>query len=254
MVAPSDDRLIPLEAAFNFRDLGGYPTADGRRVRWRTLYRADGLSRLTEHDVEVLDELGIATVIDLRTVEELEEQGRVPEVGTRELAFHHLPLFDVLPTQDEMVLWDDIEFVARRYHEMMRDGTTAITRSLGLLADPASHPAVFHCRAGKDRTGILAALVLGLLGVPEDHIVADYALSQSAMQRMLDQLKIEHPDRHEELEKRRGAIVNAVPEVMAGLLATIRETYGSFEGYAAELGVGGVVDDLRAALLEPGPE
>ncbi len=79
-------RLVELEGCFNFRDLGGYETTDGRTVRWRRLFRSDGLHRLTEGDLEDLAELGLATVIDLRTVAEVEERGRYAAVRRRRLS------------------------------------------------------------------------------------------------------------------------------------------------------------------------
>ena len=88
------NRVITLEAVHNFRDLGGYPTVDGRVTRWRTLFRSDGLDRLTGADLEVVRELGIRTVIDLRTQGELDARGRFP-VEAHPVAFHHLPGIDV---------------------------------------------------------------------------------------------------------------------------------------------------------------
>ena len=86
-------RLIALDGVHNFRDLGGYPTADGRTTRWGRLYRADGLFRLTTDDVEALRPLGLRTVVDLRTHEELELRGRFP-VEAHPVAFHHIPVLD----------------------------------------------------------------------------------------------------------------------------------------------------------------
>src|SRR6202041_1944966 len=93
-------RKLVFEGCFNFRDLGGYPTADGRRTRWRRLFRADGLSRLTDSDMDSLAALGIVTVIDLRTDLEAGTQGRFPE-GVDGVDYHHLPLTDTLPGEEE---------------------------------------------------------------------------------------------------------------------------------------------------------
>jgi protein-tyrosine phosphatase len=249
MIAMSNPaRHIDLEGCFNFRDLGGYRAADGRAVRWRHLYRADGLQRLTPSDLAVLDDLGVVTVIDLRTPVELSERGRFDGSG-RSVSFHHLPMIDVLPNPDEYPSWVEPQFVAARYAEMLDTGAESVRRVLEILADTQSYPAVFHCAAGKDRTGILAALVLGLLGVPDDEISSDYALSARAMSRMLDWLRHEHPDRVEELDRRENAILSADPSVMAGLLAALRDEHGSLEGYAAAIGADGSLEPLRANLL-----
>lgn len=242
------DRHIELEGAFNFRDLGGYETADGRMIRWRRLYRADGLSRLTPRDMERLAELELATVIDLRTTGELQEYGRIPEPGW-ELEFHHLPIMEALPDRDEYPAWVNLDYVLGGYARMLETGGPAIAAALRLLADPATYPAVFHCSAGKDRTGILAALVLGFLGVPDEVIVADYALSRAAMERRYRRLLEEHPDRREEIERWKPALLSAEPEVMAGLLDTVRRRYGSLGGYAAAIGAVDALDGLRDALL-----
>ena len=111
------DRRIPLEGAVNFRDLGGYPAAGGRRIRWRTLFRADGLSRLTPADRTVIRQLGVATVIDLRTTYEL-ERGRFP-VEEIPVGFHHVPLLDTVPSPETFDLTPGM--LATQYDEIARD-------------------------------------------------------------------------------------------------------------------------------------
>ena len=249
-VQPSVDRRhVSLEGSFNFRDLGGYKVAGGRSVRWRRLFRADGLHRLTEADLDRLVELGLRTVIDLRTVDEVEERGRIewPAPG---LAYHHLPMIDVLPDREEMPSWISASFVAERYTAMLGEGGQAVTEALALLRDPSAYPAVFHCAAGKDRTGILAAVVLGLLGVSDADIVTDYALSRAAMARMLEWLRATHPEVLEQMENRTAAIIAAEPETMALFLERFRLEYGSFETYARSLGLAAAVTDLRASMLD----
>src|SRR5579859_4556528 len=185
MTAPAgNQRVVDLEGCFNFRDLGGYRTVDGRCVRWQRLFRADGLHRLTEADLAHLAGLGLATVIDLRTEKELDEVGRIAWPAP-DLAFHHLPMLDVLPDRTTYPAWVDAGYVADRYVAMLEKGRDAVAEALAILTDPTAYPAVFHCAAGKDRTGLLAAVVLGLLNVSDEDIVADYALSQHAMTRML---------------------------------------------------------------------
>ena len=207
------ERHVALEGCFNFRDLGGYRTPDGRRVRWRQLFRADSLSRLTGSDFDQLGAMGLATVIDLRTVSEVAERGRVewPAPG---ITYHHLPMLDVLPDRDEYVEWAAPDFVARRYADMLATGASAVAEALRVLADSRCHPAVIHCAAGKDRTGIISALVLGLLGVSDEDIVA------------------------------------AEPETMHAFLGRFRDDHGSFEDYASGLGLSGAMRALRSALLE----
>jgi protein-tyrosine phosphatase len=249
-VADSEpSRTLVFDGCFNFRDLGGYPTADGRRTRWRRLFRADGLSRLTENDLSTLAALGVVTVIDLRTDLEADTQGRFPR-DVAGVTYHHLPLTDTLPGEEESADWDRAAFVSARYLAMLSEGTATVSGVIGLLADPANRPAVFHCSVGKDRTGVLAAVVLGFLGVPDDVIVGDYALSYHAMLRILAHLKERYPDAADIVERYRPVILSAEPASMAGFVAGVRRTYGSFDDLAAFLGVTAEADALRAEILE----
>jgi protein-tyrosine phosphatase len=242
-------RSLDLSGCFNFRDLGGYPTADGHRLRWRKLFRADGLTRLDAEDCARLAQLGLATVIDLRTPGELDERGRVPE-GHFEFEYHHLPLTDVLVPERDLARYAEPDFVTDRYLKLFSDGSDSISRAVKVLAAPAALPAVFHCSAGKDRTGILAALVLGLLGVPDELIVEDYALSGKAMHRLLDWLRQQYADTAE-VERYAPAVTSAHPESMAEFLASLRKEHTSWEGVAEHLGVSDAVEVLRGLLLEP---
>jgi hypothetical protein len=250
-VADADpSRKLSFEGCFNFRDLGGYPTIDGRTTRWRRLFRADGLSRLTEADMAVLRDLGVVTVIDLRTVLEADTQGRFPE-DVDGVSYYHLPLTDTLPGEEESPDWDRPAFVAERYRGMLSEGTETVTSAIRLLADPGRQPAVFHCSVGKDRTGVLSGLVLGFLGVPDEVIVDDYALSYEAMLQLLEHLKERYPDASEIVERYRPVILSAEPASMAGFVEGVRSTYGSFDALAGTLGLAAEVDALRDELLEP---
>jgi protein-tyrosine phosphatase len=241
------ERHIALQGAVNFRDLGGYATSDGRRTRWRVLFRADGLGELTGPDLDVLRELGIRTVVDLRSGQEV-AQSRF-DVDAHPVTFHHFPFIDALPDVDTFERAPG--FLAAQYTEMLDDATPQIIGALDALAAPDARPAVFHCTAGKDRTGLLAALVLSLLGVPEETVVADYALSGAAMARLRDKLILKYPDSGEAIAAADG-IFSADPANMVALLEHVRARYGTVAGYAAEVGVpDGVVDVLRHTMLEP---
>jgi protein-tyrosine phosphatase len=253
-------RVLALEAAYNFRDLGGY-AAPGRRVtRWRTLFRADGLHRLTVADLGVMEEIGLRTVIDLRTADELVERGRFP-LDVHPVGYHHVSLMDVI--------WDPgqapaetsgapvADFLLHRYIEMIDGAGARIGDIFAILADPDALPAVFHCAAGKDRTGILAALLLSSLGVVDDDVVADYALTGEAVPRMLAAWKAAaaaNPpvEGVAPATPTPASFLAAEPDAMAGLLTLIREVHGSTRQYVRTLGVSdAVLADLEAALLEP---
>jgi len=243
-------RRLTLTGCVNFRDLGGYPGAEGRALRWRRLFRADGLTRLDENDCAQLADLGLATVIDLRTKGEVEERGRFPE-DVFEVEYHHLPLTDVLPPTEDLSRYDEPAFVTSRYQQLFAEGSSSLARAVQVLAEPDALPAVFHCSAGKDRTGILAALVLGFLGVPHEVIVEDYALSADAMIALLERLKQEYADSVEEVERYAPAVISVAAESMARILSSLEDEHGSFDDLARSLGVTGAVSRLRDALLEP---
>jgi protein tyrosine/serine phosphatase len=242
-------RRLELERAWNFRDLGGYQGRDGRVVRWRRLFRADGLDRLTEADLRQIETLGLRTVIDLRTGDEVARGRLAPTAG--EPAWHHLPMLDVLPAQEEYEAWARAAYVADQYLAMTASAADSVAAFLHLACNPDAYPLVFHCFAGKDRTGILTALVLGLLGVPDADIVEDYALSRAAMVQLLAWLRTEAGEQADELESRSAAIVAAEPETMAAFLRGFRATYGSFDAYAVSLGHPHAAALLAEALLEP---
>ena len=242
-------RKLPLSGCVNFRDLGGYPTHDGRRVRWRRLFRADGLTRLHTDDLALLGDLGLTTVIDLRTVGELEGRGQFPH-DTVPVDYHHLPLTDVLPPPEDLHRYDEPEFVTARYLQMFDEGSSSIARAVRVLASPDALPAVFHCSAGKDRTGVVAAVVLGFLGVPREVIVDDYALSAEAMVALVERLKEEYSETVEEVEKYAPAVISVAPSTMDAFLDSLEDEHGTFDELACVLDVTDAVTRLRALLLE----
>ena len=242
------ERLIALEGAVNFRDLGGYLVAGGgSKTRWRTLFRADGLGELTEGDFEVMRSLDIRTVVDLRAPHELERE-RFDTVA-HPVAFHHVPFIETLPDPEEFDRRP--ELLEAQYLEMLDNSGQQIRTALEVLAAPGAMPAVFHCTAGKDRTGLLSAIVLSLLGVDEETVVADYALSGEAMGRLREKIVRKYPE-SQTLLNNLDEVFSAHPTKMQNLLAYLRRHYGSVEEYASGIRAGPeVVAALRASLLEP---
>ena len=177
---PPESRLLPLVGAFNFRDLGGYPTTDGKVTRWGRLYRSDTLHELTGSDLEVLREIGLATVIDLRTGAELEGTGR-GLLADEPVRFVHLPVMEVEAIDDGPPRSLAELELASLYLGWLRSRTPVLVDALAVIGDPENHPLVFHCAAGKDRTGVLAALVLDILGVERHVIVEDYVVTASRL-------------------------------------------------------------------------
>ncbi|HET6794287.1 MAG TPA: tyrosine-protein phosphatase [Acidimicrobiales bacterium] len=239
------------ESIFNFRDLGGYRTADGRTVAWRRLYRADGMHRMTEADRALVTELGLRTVIDLRTEGEAEASGRFRPLDAAIGVLSHPVLREVWDHEAVDPDQDAVDYLAHRYELMLEEGGPAIASVLAALTDYGTLPAVFHCAAGKDRTGVVAALVLSLLGVPDDDVAADYALSEGAVGRMVDWLSVHRPEMAERMVALPEAFRSAPPEAMHRTLEHLRSDHGGPEGFVASLGVApGVVERLREVLLE----
>jgi protein-tyrosine phosphatase len=244
----SFERHLRFDGCFNFRDLGGYRTADGRTVRGRRLFRADGPHALTDADTDALRRLGVVAIIDLRTATEAAERGHwsahLPGATT-----YPLSMTDVLPDNDELLAWTDPDFVAARYREMLDAGNEAVSETLAILTDPDAYPAMIHCSAGKDRTGILSAIILGILRVPDETIIEDYALSGPAMEHLVDHFRRTYPDAREQLARIAPALVAAEPATMHGFLERVHADYGSIEGYVTALGLATVVPYLQANLL-----
>lgn len=242
----SPRRRIELAGPVNFRDLGGYAAGDGRRVRWRRVFRSDSLGPVTPADASHLtEELGLVSVVDLRSTHEVEKEGRGALVDAA-VEYHHLPLFEVVPgVRPE---WPDT--LHDLYRTLLRDSADRVAAVLGVIATAEAHPVVFHCVAGKDRTGVVAAVLLGLLGVSKDDIVSDYALTQEIMPVMLERWR-RSSDRPDEKEFP-AHVLQAEAHTMRRLLDLLDEDYGSVTGYAR---AGGVTDEvvgaLRAHLLEP---
>jgi protein-tyrosine phosphatase len=243
-------RRITLERAFNFRDLGGYAASSGSTVRWGLLYRADGIHRIEGADLARVAALGIRTVLDLRTRGELDDHGRVPTEAI-DATYHHLPLLDQVWERDlPLAELDAVDFLAGRYFDMLTLGAESIVTALTTASDTERLPLVFHCSAGKDRTGVLAAILLSILGVSDDDIAADYALSRAAMRELAEWVRAERPESYETMAAQPPAFLDAPPLAMRRFLALARSQYGSLREYAEGAGLESrAVDALQSALL-----
>jgi protein-tyrosine phosphatase len=241
------ERAVVFTNVFNFRDLGGYGTADARHVRWHRLFRSDDLTHLGDDDAEQFGALGIRTVVDLRRPDEIESAGRIMPLPS--YAYHHVHLVHpAWPEQSFADTSERAEYVRERYNEMLAAGADAVGRTLRLIADPEAAPLVFHCRAGKDRTGIISAVALSLLGVSDEDIADDYQLSELAEKPIWDF----HASTHPEMRDKRWLHFTVNPrEAMLGVLADVRARHGSVAGYAESVGVSAEhIAAMRAHLLE----
>ncbi|MEV6210832.1 tyrosine-protein phosphatase [Kitasatospora sp. NPDC051914] len=238
---------ITFDRLCNFRDLGGHRTADGRTVRPGLLYRSDSLGKLDGSDLDRFRALGIRTVIDLRYPWEIAQTARIPDFPG--LAFHNLSI-EHRP-YDQAALGPDVDpgpYLAERYAEVAEDGAGELAEVLGVIA-AADAPLAFHCYSGKDRTGIVAALVLTLLGVAEEDILADFARTEHATATLVAEWHARHPD----LTLVWPGYGRAPADIMRRFLAALTTRYGSVAAYAAtRLGADDTLTaSLRTRLLTP---
>lgn len=255
------ERVLPLQGGRNFRDLGGYATADGRRVKWGKIYRSGSMAGLTTDDYGYLSDLGIKFVCDLRTRQEREAEPN-QWVLARKVAYwardYDMSVGDLgkLMAAQELTPAKMRESMVALYRELPFEQAPAYRVMFSRLAADEI-PLAFNCSAGKDRAGTGAALILSALGVPRDTIVADYALSESI-------LKAQGAFRSDQRSKEAwGPIANMSPEVFAPLIRSdpsyiramfdaIDKKYGSVERYLRdELGVTPAdLARMRRQLLE----
>ncbi len=252
------ERLVSLERGRNFRDLGGYRTAAGGRVRWGLVFRSASLHRLTAADLTTLDRLGLRVVYDLRGDE---ERDRAPSVLPDDVRCELLPIGGTAAKTKELtdlVLAGRLadvppDFLVRIYDAMIDTAATTFGRLLTRLTDPDGLPALFHCHAGKDRTGIVAALLLTVLGVHDNTVLDDYQLSGiHYTEHQLAAVQTKLAGAGVDAERYR-AVFGTPRHAMATVLATLRERHGSVEAYLHDAaGVDlAVFAELRARLVRP---
>jgi protein-tyrosine phosphatase len=250
-------RIVELEGGTNFRDAGGYPTADGRSVRWGHVYRSGALHRLTDDDLHAVAKLGIRVVFDLRREVECE---RAPSRLPASVDRRHLPIggessrtkeqYDLLVAGRLAEVTSD--FLVDVYDDLCGIGATTFGSVLTGMAEPDGTPALVHCTAGKDRTGVAIALLLSVLGVDDELILDDYELStEHFTERQLDRLPGGSDAARVSPEHFR-VLFGAPRHALASALTTLRRRHGSIERYLVdEAGVDpAVFDVLRARLLE----
>jgi len=222
----SPARHLALQGASNFRDLGGYPTADGRTTRWRHIFRSNHLGQLTAADVEIVRALGVRSAFDFRGLEE-----RAAGVCVvNEIMVHSLPIEPsvVAALRAELARGTltgavALELMRESYRNYVRHHTHSFRELFGhLLEDRA--PLVIHCTAGKDRTGFASALILHALGVPDDIIAEDYLLTNQHYKRDAT-AATDLPD------DVRNAIGSVETSYLAAAFEAVGEEYGDLETY-----------------------
>ncbi len=258
MNTAADKRHIPLDGTPNFRDLGGYETEDGRKVKWRRVFRSGTLADLTDKDHEKIETLEIQRIYDLRTDDERATYpSRLPENGPSviPLSIHGRDVvrgegFDLEAYLRSLTAEEFVKGIKESYHAFVITHAHQYNALFDHLDGQSEGAALIHCAAGKDRTGVACALVLHALGVPQETILHDYKLTN----RFLDddyrtnrraQLIPDGVDFDVELED---ALFEARHEYIQAAFDAIDAEYGSLDDYLT--GPLNVSDRMRQSLRE----
>jgi protein tyrosine/serine phosphatase len=240
----ASDRFIELAGAGNVRDLGGLPTADGRQTRRGRILRSDFLVNLSPDDERaLLREFGLKTVIDLRTASEVESfPGPWEERGVDVVraSFPLDPAFAANGTDDMVGL----------YLSFLEPPAAAAGAALKALIAVERHPLLIHCAAGKDRTGVLVALALELLGVEREALVADYVLTHARMPAVLARLEVEAG--RTRTRTLPAVMYGADAETIESFLAGLEWRFGGAAAWALDQGISAAaIEAFRAGMLIP---
>ncbi len=257
----SRERRLPFSGAKNFRDLGGYQTVDGKRVRWGVLYRSDSLHKLTERDLKRLSGLGLQWIVDFRSPKEKEDwPDRLPDGMSAQIV--EIPIID---SSTQIYQSSREEFVKNLknidpQHSLSLTNTELATRFTGemqqfidVLFLSNGNPVLFHCTAGKDRTGFAAAITLRMLGVPQEVVMEDYLLTNkyfyTAQRRNLLLLRL---IKGRQIAQVVSGMIQADSVYLSAAFHAIDQNHGSFDRYVhQELGLTDEdVDHLKSLYLE----
>ena len=275
---PTSRRRIPLQGAHNCRDLGGLPTVDGRTVRPGRVLRCDSTAGFTDADVALLtDALGLRTVLDLRTRQEI--LAHPSRLSDRPVRHVNLPIRTAGPHAGQLgprreaadaetrppITGVDVsaaagaqapEEPARRlaegYQAYLEGSSAVIVAALELLAEPATTPALVHCTAGKDRTGVVVAMLLSTLGVPAEDIIGDYAATDPHMPGVVRRIRSSPLFRDNGVADLPPWVFRAQPDTMRAFLQQLDADCGGALPWLLDQGLPpATVSTLRTQLLTP---
>ena len=260
-------RVIHLKGTSNTRDIGGYRTSDGRTLRWRQIIRSDNLSRLTDSDFQKLEEMGLKTIIDLRTDRE-NEQGPTVWQGDNPPQIYHFPIgradndwFNAqrkLLKNNRFTERQSMAHMVNGYRMIAKEGLPSYQQLMTLVLDESNWPVLIHCNAGKDRAGVATMLILEALGVDQETIMEDFLLTNEVSRteekaNFLSKERRNYGNRPGSgMGRGKGPspnawfpIVGVAPEMLEAFYMSADEQYGSIDALLAEIGVD---QDARTSL------
>jgi len=240
-------RRLAWEGGLNARDLGGYPTADGRQTRWGAVVRSDSLAALTPAGRAALADYGVRTIIDLRLRAEIDEYPNpYAEPGDHGVAYTNVSVIDPAAGFPP-----DTYTLAENYLWMLDHFRGYVAQVMAAIAGAPEGAVLVHCAAGKDRTGLISALLLALVDVPAATIAEDYALTAECLRDRDEEWLADGPGERAEREAL-AARFAPTAEVMLEVLDKLTERYGGVEQYLTEAGVSPAdLRRLRDRLVVP---
>jgi protein-tyrosine phosphatase len=231
-------RHLKFKSVTNFRDIGGYRTQKGHTVAWQRIYRSGELARISQEDYDrLINEIRLTAVVDLRSDFEVERQGTGLPAGTNIKYYNISFITDGGNREAEAKRYDAFTNMGQFYLDITQNKGFGgkIVQALEVIAESKNYPLVFNCAIGKDRTGILAAMLLSVLGVAEKDIIEDYSLSDQYMAELRQQLK-NADNLPDDVKLLPDFFWRAEPESMFLLLTTLRNEYGSAMDYLESMG------------------
>jgi len=258
------DREIHLKGTSNTRDIGGYLTSDLRTLRWRQIIRSENLSQLTASDFQKLEEIGVKTVIDLRTERE-HEQSPTVWLGDNPPRFFHFPVGDSqndwfnaqrkLMKSNRFTEEQALEHMVDGYRMIAEVGPSSYQKLMDVVLDQSNWPVLIHCNAGKDRAGVAVTLILEALGVDRETIMEEFLLTNEIgrSEEKAIFLSKKRKSSRSVGGRNKGSsasawfpIVGVQPEMLEAFYVSVDEQYGSMDAFLTELGVD---QDARRALV-----
>ncbi|MDH3903418.1 MAG: tyrosine-protein phosphatase [Xanthomonadales bacterium] len=246
------ERVIHLDGTANTRDIGGYITSDLRTLRWGQIIRSENLSRLTASDFQKLEEIGVKTVIDLRTDKEHDKSPTV-WLGDNPPEFFHFPVGDSnndwfnatrkMMKGNKFTEEQSSRLMVEGYRMIVEEGPPSYEKLMEVVLDQSNWPILIHCNAGKDRAGVAVTLIMEALGVDRAAIMEEFLLTNE-IARIEEKAVLLSKQSKKQRRNGRGPsasawfpVIGVQPEMLEAFYAHVDEQYGSMDAFLTELGV-----------------